>query len=108
MAHGEPAERKRLLRTWVQEVKLAPERLEVEITYQIPEPVMNGVVAGAGFVSEKKTRLSWRTREIGFRLDSRRVSRRRGTLALRIRTAARAPNRAKVAGSERGQTARCA
>ena len=32
------------------------------------------MVAGAGFVSEKKTRLSWRTREIGFRLDYRRVS----------------------------------
>jgi hypothetical protein len=49
LAHGEPAERKRLLRTWVQDVKLAPERLEVEITYHIPEPIMNGVVAGTGF-----------------------------------------------------------
>jgi len=49
LAQGEPGERKRLLRTWVQEMKLAPDRLEVEITYRIPEPIMNGVVAGAGF-----------------------------------------------------------
>ena len=47
LAQGDPAERKRILRTWVQEMKLAPGRLEVEITYRIPEPVMNGVVAGA-------------------------------------------------------------
>jgi len=41
------------------------------------------LASGACFVSEKKTRLSWRTREIGFRLDSRRLSGRRGRLALR-------------------------
>jgi hypothetical protein len=45
--HGEPAERKRLLRNWVQEVRLKPDILEVSISYRIPEPVMNGVVAGA-------------------------------------------------------------
>lgn len=43
---GEPAERKRLLRNWVQEVKLAPESLEVSISYRLPESVMNGLVAG--------------------------------------------------------------
>ena len=47
--HGSPADKKRLLRTWVEEIRLAPERLEVEITYRVPEPVMNSVVAGAGF-----------------------------------------------------------
>jgi hypothetical protein len=40
-------EKKQLLRKWVAEMKLAPERLEVEITYRLPEPVMNTKVAGA-------------------------------------------------------------
>jgi hypothetical protein len=44
---GEPAERKRLLRTWVQGIKLQPESLEVKISYRLPESVMKGVVAGA-------------------------------------------------------------
>jgi hypothetical protein len=46
---GEPGERKRLLRSWVQEVKLMPEALEVSISYRLPESVMNGLVAGGGF-----------------------------------------------------------
>ena len=46
---GEPAERKRLLRNWVQDVKLNPESLEVSISYRLPESVMNGLVAGEGF-----------------------------------------------------------
>jgi hypothetical protein len=49
MQCGQPAERKRLLRAWVQEVKLEPENLEVKISYRLPEAVMKGVVAGAGF-----------------------------------------------------------
>ncbi len=52
LAHGKPEERKQLVRTWVQEIKLAPERLEVEITYRLPEPVMNTKVAGARFVPD--------------------------------------------------------
>jgi hypothetical protein len=52
LACSDPAERKRVIRTSVQEMKLAPERLEVEITYHIPEPIMNGLVAGAGFASK--------------------------------------------------------
>jgi hypothetical protein len=48
---GDPAERKRVVRACVQEMKPAPERLEVEITYRLPEPVMNGLVAGAWFVA---------------------------------------------------------
>ena len=51
LAQGDAAERKRLVRTWVQEMKQAPGRLEVEITYRIPEPVMNGVVAGKCYVA---------------------------------------------------------
>ena len=48
-AAGDPAERKRLLRNWVQEVKLKPESREVSISYRLPESVMNGMVAGEGF-----------------------------------------------------------
>ncbi len=45
MAKGSHTQRKRFIRSWGQEIKLAPERLEVQITYQIPEPVMNSLVA---------------------------------------------------------------
>ena len=45
----DPAERKRLLRSWIQEIPLKPEDLEVKITYRLPEAVMNGVVVGGGF-----------------------------------------------------------
>jgi hypothetical protein len=47
LKQGDVAERKRVVRTCVQEMKLAPDSLEVEITYRLPEPVMNGLVAGA-------------------------------------------------------------
>ena len=49
LAHGTPGERKRFIRTWVREIKLTPERLEVEITYRVPELLVNNLVAGAGF-----------------------------------------------------------
>ncbi len=49
MKSGEPAERKRLMRAWVQQIKLNPETLEVKISYCLPEAVMKGLVAGAGF-----------------------------------------------------------
>ena len=52
LAQGSPAERKQIVRTWVSDMKLAPERLEVEMTYSIPEPAMRSVVAGAGFVPD--------------------------------------------------------
>lgn len=50
LAEGTPAEKKQILRTWVAEMKLAPEALEVEMTYRIPEPVMHSQVAGACYV----------------------------------------------------------
>ena len=49
MESGHPAERKRLMRAWLQDVKLEPESLEVKISYRLPEAVMKSVVAGAGF-----------------------------------------------------------
>lgn len=46
---GEPAERKRLLRNWVQEVKLKPESLEVDISYRLPGlPSLIGNTIGDG------------------------------------------------------------
>ena len=49
MSSGNPAERKRLVRAWVNDIKLEPKSLEVKIRYRLPEAVMKGVVAGAGF-----------------------------------------------------------
>jgi hypothetical protein len=49
MASGQPAERKRLMRAWVHEIKLEPDDLAVRITYRLPEAVMKGVVAGARY-----------------------------------------------------------
>lgn len=57
--HGSPAHKKRLLRSWVQEIRPAPERLEVEITYRVPEPVMNSVVAGAGLDTDSPDSWEW-------------------------------------------------
>jgi hypothetical protein len=47
MESGQPAERKRLMRAWVEDMKLQPESLEVKIRYGLPEAVMESVVAGA-------------------------------------------------------------
>jgi len=49
LAQSTPAQQKQIIRTWVSEMKLAPEHLEVEMTYQIPEPVVPSMVAGAGY-----------------------------------------------------------
>ena len=46
---GDQAERKKFLRTVVGEVTLMPEELEVTISYRVPEPIMNRLVAGEGF-----------------------------------------------------------
>ena len=54
LSEGRVVDQKRLLRTWVSEVKLAPEQQQVEMTYRIPEPIMNGVVAGAGSAALEK------------------------------------------------------
>ena len=46
---GTQVERKQLVSQWVGKIELAPEQLEVEITYKIPEPVMIQYIAGDGF-----------------------------------------------------------
>ena len=43
---GAVAEKKQLLRIWVEKMKLAPEQREVVLTRQFPEPMMNKIVAG--------------------------------------------------------------
>lgn len=49
LVQGDTAERKRFLSLWVDEIKLAPETLEVEVHYKIPEPVVDSMGAGRGF-----------------------------------------------------------
>jgi hypothetical protein len=43
-------DRKKFIRGCVDKIKLDPERLEVEITYKLPEPVVHCMVAGACYV----------------------------------------------------------
>ena len=49
LAHASNAEKKRLLSSWIDKIELAPESLEVEIRYKIPEPVVDSMGAGTGF-----------------------------------------------------------
>ncbi|HUW35437.1 MAG TPA: hypothetical protein VM223_27825, partial [Planctomycetota bacterium] len=46
---GTPAERKKLVRECVLEMQLAPDRLEVDVTFTVPEPMVHQMVAGVGF-----------------------------------------------------------
>ena len=43
------AEKKQLIRAWVEDIRLTPEQREVAITYRVPEPVVNSLVTGARF-----------------------------------------------------------
>ncbi len=49
IACGDKASQKRLVRLAVEDIKLAPDDLNVEITYKLPEPIMNSDIAGGGF-----------------------------------------------------------
>jgi len=51
LANADSSERTLIIRSWVDHIKLAPGSLEVEISYRIPEPVVNSLGAGACFVS---------------------------------------------------------
>ncbi|GEM_PF-2706647 len=62
MERGDAAWAGQRLRERVQEMALAPERLEVEITYRIPEPIMNGVVAGACYGAIHNALAAWLVR----------------------------------------------
>ena len=43
---GTNAEKKQVLKSWVDHIKLTPETLEVEINYRVPEFVVNRLGAG--------------------------------------------------------------
>ena len=67
---GTPVQQKRLLRRCVEHMEVAPERLEVQITYRVPEPLMESVVAGARSVLIHKIlaallRQRWRALAVG-------------------------------------------
>lgn len=47
LTEGTNAERKQILKTWVDKIELAPESLEVTINYRIPEPVVDSMGAGS-------------------------------------------------------------
>ena len=47
IAKGRNLEKKRLLGAWVNQIQLAPEALEAEIRFKIPEPVVDSMGAGA-------------------------------------------------------------
>jgi DNA invertase Pin-like site-specific DNA recombinase len=49
LVRGSAQKQKRMLRDCIYEIQLAPELRQVETTYRIPEPVVNQLVAGAGF-----------------------------------------------------------
>lgn len=51
LSHGTNAEKKRLVGAWVDEIKLAPESLEVEICYKIPEPVVDNMGAAVDVIA---------------------------------------------------------
>ena len=50
----DPTERKRLVRICVDQMKPTPERLEVEITYGVPEFVVNSLAAGARYEVQQR------------------------------------------------------
>ena len=58
MMAGSYVEKKRLLSAWIDKIQLAPETLEVDIRYKIPEPVVDRVGAGARFEAFNKQLLS--------------------------------------------------
>ena len=46
LVHGTNRERKLIMRTLVDDIRLAPEELVVDVTYRLPEPMVNNMVAG--------------------------------------------------------------
>ena len=54
LRQGDQTERKHLLRILVGKMKLMPKDLEVSISYRLPQPIVNGLVAGV-FVPQPLT-----------------------------------------------------
>jgi hypothetical protein len=49
LRQGNDSDRKKVTQTWAEIMKLAPATLQVEITYRVPEHVVNTMGAGIGF-----------------------------------------------------------
>ena len=49
LSKGQPDERKRYVRCWVEHIKIAPDALDVKITYRLPEHLLRHDLAGGGF-----------------------------------------------------------
>lgn len=65
-------ERKSVLRSWVDKVKLVPESLAIEIDYQVPEPVANSMGAGTLSVAMHQVLAQWLVRRIALMRNGRR------------------------------------
>jgi hypothetical protein len=50
LTKGKPDERKRYVRCWVDHIKIAPDALEVVITYRVPEHLLKTNLAGAVYI----------------------------------------------------------
>ena len=51
---GQPENLKKLVRLCVQKIQMAPEDREVTITYRVPEPFVNKLVAGARYLQVRE------------------------------------------------------
>lgn len=49
LAAGAPADRKALVRALVADMRMAPETRQIDVIYRVPEAIMVGMVAGAGY-----------------------------------------------------------
>ncbi len=49
LSDGTPGDRKRFVGCWIDHIRLAPDALEVVITYKVPEPLLKSPIAGGGF-----------------------------------------------------------
>lgn len=89
-ANGTIQDKKKLLRIWIDEIKLAPEQLEIEISFRVPEPFfMNQLVAGALFVAIHDRLRPWLTRTVRLPRNGRHTVPQRRTRTPRLAHKAR-------------------
>lgn len=59
LKHATPSEKKELVRARVEDMRLAPGQLDVAITYRVPEPVVNELLAGARYEAIQDLASEW-------------------------------------------------
>jgi len=59
LKHATPSEKKELVRARVEDIRLAPGQLDVAITYRVPEPVVNELLAGARYEAIQDLASEW-------------------------------------------------